>query len=326
MGNGGDKRGDAYMNSFQPAIATCPWIPVIGNHETNDGDHTERYLNMTFGESGYGLDHFKSTATTALGDLLTKTTLLGAGSHSGVPSNTSQYFAVNLGLAHIIGIDLNSPDLIEPGTPQYQWLIEDLAAVDRTVTPWVFVTSHFPVYHAAAAANADASAAHYTGEAAESFSASGHEFRPRQCDAETQVCELSVGELLGSLQSSLDPVLAKYKVDVFNSGHVHDYSSTWPICYDAESKSSDICKDEQGQPIKTFVNPKGTVHVTDGNGGVPGVVGTYAVVNLTSSWGRVHGTGGAYGRWIAKDAKTLVYEHVQNNGGNVTDTWTITKP
>merc|ERR1711990_1366968 len=32
MGNGDDKRGDAYMNAYQRALATCPWIPVIGNH------------------------------------------------------------------------------------------------------------------------------------------------------------------------------------------------------------------------------------------------------------------------------------------------------
>ena len=59
---------------------------------------------------------------------------------------------VNLGLAHIIGIDLNSAALIAPGSPQYEWLVRDLEAVDRNVTPWVFVTSHFPLYHATAVA------------------------------------------------------------------------------------------------------------------------------------------------------------------------------
>merc|ERR1711871_1375364 len=327
MGNGGDRRGDAYMNAFQPAIAGCPWIPVIGNHETNDGDNTERFLNMTFGEAGYqSLSSLRSTATTALGDFLTKTTLLGAGAHSGVPSNTSQYFAVNLGLAHIIGIDLNSAALIAPGSAQYEWLVRDLEAVDRNVTPWVFVTSHFPLYHATAALNLNASAAYYTGEAAEAYSASGHEFQPRRCDAMSGGCEASVGELFGSLQSSLDPLLAKYKVDVYNSGHVHDYSSTWPICYDVANKTSDVCRGSDGKPIHSFVNPKGTVHVTEGNGGVPGVIGNSTLTKLSSpAWGRAHGTGGAYGRWTAKDATTLIYEHVQNNGGKVTDTWTITK-
>ena len=30
LGNAGDAHGDAYMNAFQPTLATCPWLPVIG--------------------------------------------------------------------------------------------------------------------------------------------------------------------------------------------------------------------------------------------------------------------------------------------------------
>ena len=26
-----DRKGDAYMNAMQPLLATCPWIPIIGN-------------------------------------------------------------------------------------------------------------------------------------------------------------------------------------------------------------------------------------------------------------------------------------------------------
>ena len=43
-----------------------------------------------------------------LGDLLTKATLLGPGFHSRVPSNTSRYFSVDIGLVHIAGLDLNN--------------------------------------------------------------------------------------------------------------------------------------------------------------------------------------------------------------------------
>ena len=34
MGNGNDYHGDAYMQAFQAVLARCPWIPVIGNHES----------------------------------------------------------------------------------------------------------------------------------------------------------------------------------------------------------------------------------------------------------------------------------------------------
>ena len=35
LGDVDDHRGDAYMNAMQPLLATCPWIPVIGNHEVS---------------------------------------------------------------------------------------------------------------------------------------------------------------------------------------------------------------------------------------------------------------------------------------------------
>ena len=50
LGGASDRRGDAYMNVFQPTLSTCPWLPIIGNHESDDGDHFDRYLNMTWGE------------------------------------------------------------------------------------------------------------------------------------------------------------------------------------------------------------------------------------------------------------------------------------
>ena len=30
MGFSGDRRGDAYMNTFQRVIANCPWFPASG--------------------------------------------------------------------------------------------------------------------------------------------------------------------------------------------------------------------------------------------------------------------------------------------------------
>lgn len=98
---------------------------------------------------------------------------------------------------------------------------------------------------------------------------------------------------------------------------MHSYESTWPIC---DFTTGALCDGKQD-----FVNPKGTVHITEGNGGVPGVVGQYGIKNCTSPGGfcRKTGTGGAYARITAYNASVLTYEHVQNNGGEVTDSWTI---
>jgi phosphodiesterase/alkaline phosphatase D-like protein len=90
MGDGNDYHGDAYMQAFQGALATCPWLPVIGNHESTlgsehniDASTEERYLNETWGVI-YGQDGAetetstaRTTATTSLGHLLTRSSFYG---------------------------------------------------------------------------------------------------------------------------------------------------------------------------------------------------------------------------------------------------------
>ena len=308
MGQADDRRGDSYMNVYSPALAACPWIPIIGNHESNDGDAYHRYENMTFGET---LGDVTSTATTALGDLLSKTTLLGASWHSKVPSNTSRYFATQLGRFHIAGLDLNNLD-----DGQLAWLDKNLAAVDRKATPWVIVSSHFPLYHGTNALNAGASADFYTGEEPERYATSGHEY------INAAKGEKTLGELQNFFTSKLEPVLMKHGVDIYFAGHVHDYCSTFPIC------SGKLCTDNAGKAIKSFINPQGPVHITDGNGGVPGCPSPVAIANCTSSkspWCRFHGTGGAHGTITAFNETHLTYNHIANDGGQVKDTFTIIK-
>ena len=167
MGAGDDYHGDAYMQAFQGALATCPWLPVIGNHESTQGhggdrvdwSTQERYLNQTWGVI-YGEDGAESetstartTATTSLGHLLTRSSFYGAGAHGAAPSRTSQWYSLDLGLIHFVILDL---DVGQVGAPavfsgtQAAWAAADLAAADanRANVPWVVVTSHFPLYSA----------------------------------------------------------------------------------------------------------------------------------------------------------------------------------
>ena len=139
-----DRKGDAYMNALQPLTATCPWIPIIGNHEGSDGDKTKRYLNLTWGETlANPLEGSTSTATTALGHVLTKGTFLGAGLHGTTPSGTSAYFSVDVGQVHIAAMST-----ITPAGDELAWLEKDLAAADanRKNVPWIIVTSHYQIY------------------------------------------------------------------------------------------------------------------------------------------------------------------------------------
>jgi len=306
-----DARGDAYMNVFSPVLSSCPWLPIIGNHEANDGDHYERYLNMTWGET---LGETSSSATSALGELLTKATLFGPGFHAAAPSNTSRYFSVDIGPIHIVGLDLNNLD-----KEQLKWLDADLKDVDRSKMPWILVSSHFPLYHPSLFSNFNASNSFYRGDGHEKFATSGHDFVAVECNPDGN-CEETVGEAQMKDINALLPLLEKYSVNIYIAGHVHDYAATWPMC------NGDICKDGSGEPVKTYNNPKGTIHITEGNGGVPGVQGKNDVQQCGSStteWCRIHGHGGNHGIISVLSDTLLTYEHVENPTGKVTDVITV---
>jgi hypothetical protein len=135
-------------------------------------------------------------------------------------------------------------------------------------------------------------------------------------------CE-TVKDVVEASIDSLGALLDKYHVDIYAAGHVHSYSVTWPI-YGGEVAN------------KSYVNPNGTVHVVEGNGGVPGTHRRPASVkNCTrdspqeppSPLGvfRMCGDGMNYGRLVTTNASVLTYEHVDNANGLVTDTWSIVK-
>ena len=384
LGEANDRRGDAYMNAFQPALTTLPWFPIIGNHEwiykpglkpgqsrgNADGDKSRHYQAIAWGEA-YGVGgadipfpgpypgnisaepkcpekcNLSSTATTALGHHLATGTLYGMGSHGFVPSNTSRYTSADVGLIHMIGLDLNELD-----PTQLAWLEDDLARANqplgRSKTPWIMVMSHFPLFHTQTTAHANMSAAHYTGdERMGEYAVDGNQMKFEACPLQGDsggragadaTCQ-TVGEFQANLNKALQPLFRKYGVDVYNAGHVHAYENTWPLC---DFLTGALCRDSNGTELKTFDEPRGTVHITEGNGGVPGVPATFGVQPCNQSvprpnpksrplipatnWTgcRVNGYGGAYGR-ITATPTTLTYDRIANNGGSVTDTWTITQ-
>ena len=106
---------------------------------------------------------------------------------------------------------------------------------------------------------------------------------------------------------------------MYDAGHVHDYASTWPIC------NGDICKDSSGKAIKSYENPKGTVHITEGNGGVPSVAGSNSLRvyvercrMVSSPW-----NWGAYGRIMVYNNTHLQYSHVENPTSKISDSFVI---
>ena len=328
MGN--DLHGDAYMNAFEPVISACPWLPVIGNHESTKGSGGDRvdesseahYLNQTWGVV------MDSTAQSGLGHLLTKGTAFSAGSHGGAPSRTSQWASVDIGLIHFAVLDLDPgpPPVFAPGSAQAQWLEADLkqAAANRDKVPWIVVGSHFPLYSGRFEEEgaANASVSWYLSDAAEAERgdrAWAELPSLEQCSAQDQEAGLcsTVTDALKLSRSALEPLLDQYDVDIYIAGHVHSYSVTWPVKAGAVT-------------ARSLVNPKGVIHILEGNGGVPNrnstdPVWTNSLKNCSGSLYRICGTGGAYGRLLASNDSVLEYEHVENPTGLVSDSWAITR-
>ena len=47
-GDQDERRADGYFQAFQSVLASCPWMPVVGNHEFYAGALLSRDLNSTW--------------------------------------------------------------------------------------------------------------------------------------------------------------------------------------------------------------------------------------------------------------------------------------
>lgn len=149
-----ETRWDSWGTLVQATTSHTPWNVQVGNHEVeSDGSKQFEAYNA----------RFWGPATQARG-----------------PSNGTWY-SISGGLAHWVMV--SGYETFTKGSPQYAWLQADLAAVDRTATPFLFVAYHQPAYNSNTA---------HQGE----------------------------GE---ALRQSLEPLFYAAGVDAIFSGHVHAY-------------------------------------------------------------------------------------------------------
>jgi len=110
--------------------------------------------------------------------------------YAGMPATTSDgalYYSYEVGGAHVIV--LASFFVYSEGSAQYNWLVADLKAIDRSRTPWVFVIVHAPWY-------------------------TSNTVHPTD------------GQLM---RETLEPMLHDAKVNAVFAGHVHAYERSLPV-------------------------------------------------------------------------------------------------
>lgn len=293
------RRGDCYMNGYQPLLSSMPWIPVIGNHEYYEGDEFQRFLNMSSGVIGSS----NSSSTSALNTMLTLSTLHGRAAKqahykqaNGEHSSTSRFYSEDIGLVHFISLDFSPYYFADTQkqwkAPQLTWFEADLKSIDRTKTPWVIVGGHFPLY-------------------CSSDTLDERHDEGLLPDADIGSFKGCTGTGEGTVEESrgdLEPLMLKYGVDIFVAGHEHDYESIWPVA--------------KGQLVaETFVNPPAPVHFVTGAGGPPGM----DHFGDAGPWDRKRMNLPSYGRIIAYNATTLTFQQVFNANSTLFDEVTITK-
>jgi Calcineurin-like phosphoesterase len=57
----------------------------------------------------------------------------------------NSFFSFDSGMTHVL--NLNCYSTSDTASAQYKWLVDDLKAVDRSVTPWVIAQMHCPWYN-----------------------------------------------------------------------------------------------------------------------------------------------------------------------------------
>lgn len=145
----GEEYDLVFYQPYKDILKNAPIFPCIGNHD-NYHDNSQTYL------ASFNLPHNN-------------------------PDSTERYYSFNYGNAHFVSLDTDWP--YNPGSPQYEWFVQDLQSEMRNETMWTFVYFHKPPWSEGWAG--------YPGEM--------------------------------NVREYLVPLLERYDVDMSFSGHTHDY-------------------------------------------------------------------------------------------------------
>jgi len=167
---GNAERWDQFFWQIQPIATMMPWMATIGNHEY---DH----LNQPFKPewSNYGYDSHGECGIPFF--------------YRFHPPNNDLWWSLDYGNVHFTLLSLEHD--FTRGSEQYMWLSKDFATVDRSVTPFLVVGGHRPMY--------------CSGNYSDDYRMAQH------------------------IAEELEDLFYQYKVDLAIWGHYHSYERTCPV-------------------------------------------------------------------------------------------------
>lgn len=117
---------DSYLDMTAQFAGSLPMISLLGNHELNSpGDPGNTFFNPTTANDGGGEGGVLAQALTPMPRGATR---------------TRGWFGLSMGLVRLIGLSTDQD--FTTGSPQWLWLRDELASVNRSLTPWVVLAAH----------------------------------------------------------------------------------------------------------------------------------------------------------------------------------------
>jgi len=173
------RRWDSFIQLWTSLFSKVPQIHALGNHEMEMGN-----INAELNPSSTTFQYPSNYPFQAYS------------ARFPAPGTKHNFGDINTNLWHstiIAGkiklVTLSSYTPFEPGSLQYKWFMSEMASFRRSVTPWLFVQVHAPVYHSYA-----------------------NHYKEAECFA-----------------SVYEEIFYKYGVDLVINGHVHAYERTHPV-------------------------------------------------------------------------------------------------
>jgi hypothetical protein len=198
---------------------------------------------------------------------------------------TDQYYSFDYQNVHFTVMSDYVSD--EIGSEQYRFVQNDLAkaATDPNID-WITVSHHKNAYRS-----------------------TGHS---------------AISEAYGKWKETYHPLFEQYNVDLVLQAHYHTYQRSYPIKYNADTSSNPIITDTN---TNTYTNPEGQIFLTVGTGGaflqnLNGNKAPYLVTAQDKEFGFLNAD-------VTNNnndgTTTLVGTFYSNNGGEITDQFTIAK-
>ncbi|KAH9290758.1 hypothetical protein KI387_034875, partial [Taxus chinensis] len=227
---------DFFLHMITPLASRVSYMTAIGNHERDfPGSKSIYDTTDSGGECGVAYEKYFPMPT---------------------QMEDKPWYSISQGPVHFTVISTEHNWSV--GSEQYEWIKQDLASVDRKLTPWLIFTGHRPMYS----------------------SILDNALLPSSVDAD--------------FVAAIEPLLLQYQVDLALWGHVHNYERTCSLFKNTCISLPE--KDVEGIDTYHSINYSAPIHVVIGMAGFsldefPPKAGNWSLVRFSEfGYSRVHAT------------------------------------